>query len=432
MAIGAKRRRLPAGVAAVLAALTAATATAQDDLRDRVVLVRGRLDKDNPVVKGRVLVPTAGDELLVLQGGKRVRIPRAEIESLDLVGDRIREFCKRRTQLAGSARGQWFLVQWAESHELPGLARAQATLLALDDDNHAEAHEFLGHRQSGNRWLWPFEGRHLTLDKLEQAAEKKAFELVGERFAVRCDGRIRAAVAALLDLETLGVEFYERFGEPLRLEETLVPCLVDIKYSTTSFEKWGFRPLPYYKPPPHGDVARTFYAGVAPTRPERLFYVGTEALLYHALIGEVDRQSDRDRVCAWLEVGLGMVMENLMGGPAGFAAAGNGQRTDVQALQALDRQFRVSSLLHLPMYGGFYLVDDTPTAIHWASAAMFVTWLLEEGNQPPTRTSFLAFVRKALGEKKGDSSSLFDEVMGRRIEELEEPWSRWLVKQASK
>lgn len=416
--------RLPLALLAALAAPGALPA--QDDLRDRVTLQNGK------TVTGRVLVPAAPEELLVMQGGRRVRVPREDVAELDLVGDAVREFCRRRIAHKASARAQWFLVEWAESRELPGLARAQAMLLALDDDDHTEAHEFLGHRESAKGWLWPFERRWLTRVELEDAAAKKGFEIAGERFVVRCDGRIREGVAALLDLERLGVEFYHRFGEPLQLAECLEPAVVETSRTASSFQKWGFRPVPYYEPPPHGDVARTFYSGVAPTRPEKLFFVGTEALLYRSLIGEVDPRSDRDRVCAWLEVGLGMYMENAMQGPAAFAAPGNNRATDLQALQALGRSFRMSSLLHLPMYGGFYLMDDTPTAIHWSASAMLVTWLLEKDNKPPTRDRFLDYVRQSLGERKGDSSSLFDRAMGRRIEEMEQPWMEWLEKEAGR
>ncbi|MCR9248155.1 MAG: hypothetical protein NXI31_24255 [bacterium] len=415
----------PALLALAVIAWTAAMAPAQDDLRDRVVKKNGK------VVTGRIVVPTAPKELLVLQGGRRVRIERSDIQQIDRVADRVREFCERRLKLKGSPRAQWFLVEWAESRGLPGLARAQAMLLALDD-NHEQAHEFLGHRKTSKGWLYAHAGRNLSRAKFEAALEKKNFEIVGERFKVRCDGRVRAAVAALLDLEYLGVAFYDRFGEGLQLREALQPVLVDISYSDKTFQKWGFRPQPYFRPPPHGDVARTFYRGIAPTRPERLFFVATQGLLYRSLIGEVNQQSDRDRICPWLEIGLGMHLENVMEGPAGFAFPGRGRRNNVQASQTLSRGFRMSSLLHLPMYGGYYLMDDTPTATHWAASTMLVTWLLDKDNRPPTRDAFFNYMRQALGDRLGDSSTLFDRAMGRRIEELEEPFSKWLVEQTKK
>ncbi len=77
-------------------------------------------------------------------------------------------------------------------------------------------------------------------------------------------------------------------------------------------------------------------------------------------------------------------------------------------------------------------MDDTPTAIHWSASTMLVTWLLEKDNRPPTREPFLNYIRQALGEKKGDSSSLFDRAMGRRIEEMEKPWMEWLEQKAYK
>jgi hypothetical protein len=201
--------------------------------------------------------------------------------------------------------------------------------------------------------------------------------------------------------------------------------------NTDEFPKWGFRPLPYYVPEPHGDLGHTFYAGPAPQRPQKLFFVGAQALLYHTLIGEVNRGNDRDRVCPWLEVGLGMYLENTMQGDAGFAAPGELRAQDLQAMQALGRGYRITHLLHLPMYSGFYLNDDTPTATNWSAATMFVAWLLEPNNEPKTRGPFLQYIREALGEKKGDSSSLFDKVMGQRVEDMDEPWRAWLVKKSS-
>ena len=55
-------------------------------------------------------------------------------------------------------------------------------------------------------------------------------------------------------------------------------------------------------------------------------------------------------------------MEHSMHGPAGFAALGELDSKDLQALQALGRSHRITHLLHLPMYGSFYLADTTETA----------------------------------------------------------------------
>ncbi len=398
----------------------------RDDARDRDRVVRN----DGRELFGRVEAPFATDEVLLLQGGKRVRLARGEVATMDLVGNRVREFCERRQRLAASPKAQSYLMDWAAAHELPGLARLQALWLVLADDDQTAAHELLGHRRAAKGWTWPLEGRQLTREQFEDALAKQPLELTGERFTTTCTGNLRATVAALLDLEQLGVVWFARFGEPLQLREVLTPIRIELHRNRDEFPKWGFRPLPYYVPPPHGDVARTFYAGANPDRAERLFFVATEALLYRTLIGEADRQNDRDRVCAWLEIGLGMVMENTMQGEPGAAAPAPPRAADLQALQALSREARLGSLLHLAMYSGFYLMDDTPTAANWATATMLVAYLLDEDEKPSLREPFFAYVRQALVGRKGDSSSAFDQAFGRRAEALEEPFRVWLAKQA--
>lgn len=397
---------------------------AQDDLRDRITRTDGK------VLTGRVQNPHATDTLVLLQGGRRLRVPRAEVQTVETVADAVRDFCERRVRMRESATAQSFLIDHAAARQLPGLARLQATWIALRDDANEKAHTFLGHEKGPRGWLWEHDGKKLTRDQLDQALERNPMQLVGERFSLVCDADLLTNVEALLDLEHLGVAFDSLFGEDLRLQAVLQPIQVRTWRNADGFPKWGFRALPYYVPPPHGDVGRTFYAGPAPRRPERLFFVGTQALLYRTLIGEVNPRDDRDRVCAWLEVGLGMYMENAMQGDPGFAAPGPLRAQDLQAMLALGRSCRIQQMVHLPMYSGFYLVDDAPTAIHWSASTMFVAWLLDPDNQPDTRETFLEFVREALGRKKGDSSSLFDRIMGRRIEDLDAPWREWLAKKA--
>lgn len=404
--------------------LAVAVASAQDDLRDTLTLRSGKQ------LTGRVLTPFAVDEVLLLQGGKRVRVARADVVSQALVADRIREFAQRRVRQKDNARAQWFLVEWAAAHGLPGLARAQAMLLVLDDDANEAAHEFLGHKRSGTTWLWERDGKFLDRDKLLGQPAKRPWSITGERFTVIADGDLRANVAALLDLEHLAVFWFDEFGTALQVREALEPMRIQASASVDKFEKWGFRPVPWFKPAPHGDIGLTFFAGPDPTRPRQLFFLGAQALAYRTLIGEGDVGDPRGRVVPWVEIGLGMFCESRMQGSAGFAAPGPLRLQDLQALQALGRDYKLTHLLHLPMYGGFYLLDDTGTAINWNAAAMLVTWLLDENNAPATRTPFLQFVRMALGERIGDSSSLFDRTMGRPIEQLEEPWRKWLEKAA--
>lgn len=408
-------------VGAVLLAVAAGALAAQDDLRDTVKLTNGR------TLQGRVLSPWARDELLVLQGGKRQRVARTDVAGVDLVGDKVREFLDRRVRLRESERGQWILVEWAGSQGLPGLARLQAMHTALAHDD-ARAHEFLGHRRRGKTWQWQHEGKWFDAADVGGAFAKKPFWLTGERFSIRVEGELRPFLDALFDLERTGEFWYTEFGKALQLDETLEPVRVVARSDATQFQKWGFRPMPYFVPHPHGDEARTFFVGDPPT-PRLLFFVGTQGLLYRSLIGSADLQNDRDRISPWLEIGLGMHAQRALGGDPGFAVRTTEHLRDIDALQALGRDFRLTHLLHLPMYGGFYLMDDTPTAVNWSAAAMFVQFLLDPANKPATRDPFLDYVRLALRERKGSSSS-FDQTLGRRVEDIEAPFRTWLEKQA--
>jgi hypothetical protein len=395
---------------------------AQDDLRDTVRLRNGK------ELHGRVFDPWSPREITLMQGGKRVHVARTDIADLQLIGDAVQEFLDRRLALRANDTGQWMLVEWAQTRGLANFARLQATALALRTDDE-RAHQYLGHRRKGEQWTWPCEGRWLSRDDLDGALGKAPMLLLGERFQLRCDCDLRANVDALFDLERAGAFLYATFGEDLQLHEALQPVRVVTSRNADAFPKWGFKPLPYFVPEPHADEGRTFFAG-EPLRPRLLFFVGTHGLLYHGLIGPANPRDDRDRVCAWVELGLSMFVEQSLGGDPGFAAPVKRQVRDSTALQALDREYRLTHLLHMPAYAGFYLLDDTPTAINWAGAAMFVQFLLDPDNTPATREPFLAFVRHALAEKKGDSSSAFDASMGRRVEDFEAPFRAWLRKQA--
>jgi hypothetical protein len=89
-------------------------------------------------------------------------------------------------------------------------------------------------------------------------------------------------------------------------------------------------------------------------------------------------------------------------------------------------------MLHEPMFGGYYLTDDSRTQTNWAVASMFAHWLMQADNVPPTRDRFLAYVRIALGEKRGDSSTAWDGAMKQRITEFAMPFREWLRTRAAR
>src|SRR5262245_42553363 len=161
-----------------LVAVLAAVAPGQDDMRDVVHLKNGK------EVRGRIAQPFAPGELLLVQGGKRVRVPRADIGTIEPVADTIREFLDRRHRLAGNPRAQWILVEWATARSLVNFARLQAMQLALESDDE-RAHAHLGHRQRNKQWLWDHDGKWLTKDQLLTAIVRDQVVLPGERFRVR-------------------------------------------------------------------------------------------------------------------------------------------------------------------------------------------------------------------------------------------------------
>lgn len=404
--------------------MVAAATLGQDDLRDRITLSNGR------TITGRLATPHAAEELLVMQGGKRVRVEVAKVKSKQLVADLMIEFFKRRDQHGASRRARKYLVDWANTNGLANMARLQALELVLEDDTDADMHRFLGHRLRSKRWSWPHAGKYLTLQKLKDSLAKTPMRLAGERFALRCDAGLLTNLHALLDLERLGVTWFEQFGKDLNLNEVLKPIEIQTYRNEIEFPKWGFRPRPYFEPPPHNDLGRTFYAGSQPKRPEDLFFLGTHGLLYRTLIGEGNQLDSRGRVCAWLEVGLSMHMQKTMQGPPGFATPSTLRDVDLDAMTALGRSYRITHIVHLPMYGSFYMTDDSATAINWSAAAMFTTWLLAEKKADKTRPQFLKYIRTALADRQGDSSTTFDRIMGKPIEQYEEPWRAWLNKVA--
>jgi hypothetical protein len=121
-----------------------------------------------------------------------------------------------------------------------------------------------------------------------------------------------------------------------------------------------------------------------------------------------------------------MHLQRVMQGDAGFAQPTDASRADLVALRALGRGYRLTHLVHLPMYASFYLTENTDSVTNWAAAEMFTTWLLDEDVPKPLRPRFLAYVQQALRERKGDSSTAFDQALGVPIERLEEPWLDWL------
>lgn len=419
-AVRKRRARTGAGTAAILAFLVPLAA---QDVRDTVVL------RDGTSVRGRVVTPFDPHEILVLQDGSRVRVPREKVAEIRTITLDVATLLQERRDARQNVRFHWMLAEWAAAHELPALARLQALQTVLLDPAHEAAHEFLGHRHHGTRgWLWPVGSRWLTFDQVEQHHSEwgRALELSSEHFTIRTDAGHRTAIDTLIDLERLYVFLLAEFGEPLQLREAIQPMAISVRGRADDFSRRGNEAIPYYEPHPFGDRGWTFL--VAPNeRPLDLFAVGTQMVLYRCLANDAAVSDPFGRLCAWAELGFSHHVQSRLHGPPGAAVAGP-PALDVLELDLARnaRPYRLPNLLHLTLRDHFYGGFGGSSLVHWASVEAFTQFLMDPGVDRRRPARFLEYLRLALREGKGDSSSAFDAAIGLEIEALEAEFDAWL------
>jgi hypothetical protein len=423
--------------AALLLAGTGLPALAQDDLRDVVSLTNGQ------VLRGRVLDRHDPQALLLLQGNQRVRVEHTRVAGLDTVRDRLREFFVHHDRLPGNQRYQWFLVGWAQQRGLDAIARLQALSVVLENPDHEEARAFLGHRRRGKEWVWPKGDQWVRFQDLEQnhAEWGRAWQLEGEHFAVRCNAKLQRVVDTLFDLERLYIYWFDAFGDELRLREALGKKLqVQIWAERGQFPVLAGTGHPYFRPrvevnntlDPSGSTglepsnSATYFDGPQAGRATRLFEVATQHLMYRTLADDPAFPTPKERLCAWAEVGLGQYVDRMMQGPPGRARPvvwpfplEEGQ------LVLSERRYGLPILTHRQARQ-YFLTVASNTALDWASAHLFVAYLLDTKNDPTLRPVFLGYLIEAMARGRAESSSTFDRLLGRKIETLEAPWRQWV------
>lgn len=409
-------------------AFFASGAAAQDDLRDVVRLVDGR------ELTGRVFSRLDGDEIVLQQGRARQRLARAQVASMDTVRERVADCLRRFDQLPDHAQHLWYLVGYAQSRQLPDLARLLAIDLVLRHPDHEPAREFLGHRRRGKDWLWPDADQWRTLPDLErQHAEwGHAFGLDSEHFRVRTDASLRRAVDTLFDLERVYVWWMARFGEGLHLYELRGDRVVfEVWRERGSFPRLNKHEHPYFlhriedtQPP----LGRTYFDGTA-GRATRLTEVAVQALLYRTLADDPGLRSAH-RFCGWGEVGLARFAEHCLAGPPGRLQPVDWRLPLPEAaLVTADPERRLVNLTHRSTRQLHFTVTDE-VATDWATVHLFVTYLLTSDSSNALAQGFLDYLRAAIRGAKGDSSSEFDRALGRKVETFEAPLRAW-VQQAT-
>ncbi len=388
------------------------------DRRDSVTLKSGK------VVTGRVLNPFSTGQLVVLIGGKRQRVRRAAIRGVHTIHDDLLEFFAHRERALQQPKRAWFLVEWAASKQLHGMARLQAHAVLLRDPEHQAAHRFLGHRQRGDAWLWPEGDRFTSLARFRARHAKwgSALVLEAEHFRVRTTAGMERAVAMLFDLELFYLFFRATLGGPLDLHEVMQPIEVHAWANLHGFPGISTRKLPYYDL--RGDVAATHFRADA-KRPEQLFGVTTQALLYAMLTG-TRGSNTRSHFSAWAEIGLGLWMDAAFGGRPGRATPREKVELDNLVASAVLRSR--PKLKHVTHYQHELFHELSPRVnIRWDASQALVHFLMTETSKPKRRPQFLQYLKGAFRKGLGDSSSAFDRAMGKDIEQLQEEFRRWLL-----
>ncbi|MCB9881791.1 MAG: hypothetical protein H6834_08385 [Planctomycetes bacterium] len=397
-----------------------------DDERDRVETTNGR------TLRGRVVTPYDPAELLLLQGSKRVRVPRAQVRTTHTVFDDLREFLALRARPIADVSYQWLLVEWAREHDLHEMAQLQAYHVLVLDPQHEKAHTLLEHKRRGDTWFWKRKQKYLTQREWDDYVAEWGHPLTlrSVHFRMRTDAGVRVAVDALMDLERLYVWWFDAFGEPLNLQEVLDPMDFHVWKSAESFPGWTEMRLAYYIPRPYDDIAYSFVRAQG-SRPENLLRLGMEHILNRALAVDADPGSRKNRVCAWMELGVGQWAETFFDGPPGKARPTSASISPSDAKMVLEqRRYELKHILHRYVRDSYYAAVTRFNQLDWTYAQLFVTFLMDETKPDATRADFLQYMVLAMREKRGDSSRAFDVAMKRKIETLERPFEEWLRKYA--
>lgn len=395
----------------------AQSSRSKPDLRDRVTLKSGK------VVRGRVVNPFTDGKLVVLVGGRRQRIEPRLIRDVHTIHDDLLEFFEHREKALEHPKRAWFLVEWAASRQLDGMARLQALAVLLQQPDHAGAHEFLGHRKRGASWLWPVGDRFVTRDKLAARHAKwgTALQLEAEHFRVKTTAGVEHAITMLIDLELFYRFFRATLGAPLDLQEVMQPIDLHARANFHEFPGLSARKLPYYDL--RSDVANTYFRPDA-KRPEQMFGVATQAMLYAMLAG-VRGSATRSHMCAWAEIGLGQWMDAAFGGNPGRAAPLDKVELDNLVGSAVLRtRPKLRYVTHLP-HLSYHEISPRVNSC-WDATEALVHFLMTDSSKLKLRPRFLSFLEQAFRKGVGDSSSAFDRAMGKKVDRLETEFRRWL------
>jgi len=461
----AHRSDLPIGrlLAALLPLVPLPAGDDFDWQRDRIVLKNGKEER------GVVIEDTnPARVVLLLDGNRRREFPREEVERVDKLRDRQAAFFGvRRPGLDGDQ--EWQLVEDAQRAGLPDLARLQAWRVLLADPTHAGAHELLGHRRSGGDWEWELDGKLVSQKRFEERSRDWNSRLVLEsgHFVLETDAGLARATEVLFDLEGLYLWWMQHLGPFLHPTEDVDEPREEKMTFLVHKNLASFQPIsqrePYYDPSGlettskgGTNVARTFYVPDA-ERPEELFELGAQALIYSTLLlgetkgGKPELQLRRSAY--WVEIGLAHWVALHAGGKPGFPEfqipfTGAFRLDFDTARLSLDpvsaphplanQRYELTNLIGLGY--DYFVGNSSNIPLAKARCASFVAFLLEtnpdvyKGKKAvgKGRDGLWYYFREVYGTPTASSSSAFDDGFNDgKLESLEEAWKAWVKPFAS-
>ncbi|MEQ8765329.1 MAG: hypothetical protein RL885_15445 [Planctomycetota bacterium] len=398
------------------------------DLRDRVVFK----DSDRDVLQCRVIEPFGEDEITVVRDGKKDTIPRKQVAEMDLVNDRLIAWLARRDPRVDGAEANFVLAKDAEQAGLYEMAALQAMFVERLDPKHQEAKALLKRLQAKGYGL------------------VRRGQIRSEHFLVRTELPLDYAVDVLLDLERFYVHWWQTWAPKIRAREIVAePMVFDIAVSQKKLAPLSSDRIPYYDPGSGNGTSFTYLERGA-DRPERLFELATEQILYEQLptkagMGRDPRRGRQilHRKAAWLEIGFGHYLGSRFGGPAGYASAQagtplltkrsyRGVYSGVTGRLDLGITERWDGLEDLIGWQFSQFHDQTKAhEFRWEASKAFVEFLLDpstqvgpKSKQRPTAPILVEYLRRAFREAHTGSSN-FDECLGYPIEALDRSFSNW-------
>ncbi|MSR61611.1 MAG: hypothetical protein EXS08_04075 [Planctomycetes bacterium] len=429
-----------------------------DWTRDSILL------KDGTEQKGVVIEAwDPAQVVLLVDGGHRHAFPMTEVQRVDKLRDRLASFMGVRAA-GNSADKEWQLVEDAARARLPFMARLQAYRVLLLDPEHAGAHQFLGHKPMNSGWSWFIDGKNVTPKKFTELSYEWNSRLVleSEHFVVESDAGLKRALEVLYDLEGLYLWWMRNLAQLIAATEDVDDPRDEKITFLVHRNLESFQPLsrkePYYDP--SGDesvskgghnVARTFYTSEG-ARPEELFELATQALIYSTLVlGKIKGGApdpELHRSAHWVETGLAHYVALHCGGKPGFPEFSemldgtfrldwNSARRTFETISPphplLSVRNELTNLIGLSY--DYFVGNSSNIPLCKARCASFVSFLIEA--DPPVlkgdkvvghgRAGLWYYFRQVYGTPLAHSSKALDDGFGGgKVEALEDAWKTWV------